>query len=80
MDQKIFQFLFIVALPLVMVGGGLVGFFAIGAFFEALEEPAELKRRIESAFRRPLKPARRIGPDHYYHQYWEDPGAKPRAS
>jgi hypothetical protein len=73
--EKLAQFVFVVALPLVIVGGGLVTFFAVGAFFEALEEPAELKRRIESAFRRPLKPARRIGPDHYYHQYWKDTGA-----
>jgi hypothetical protein len=78
--EKIAQFLFIVALPLLAVGGGLVALFAVGAFFDALEEPAELKRRIESAFRRPPKPPRPIGPDHYYHQYWEDPGAKPRAS
>ncbi|HET9316217.1 MAG TPA: hypothetical protein VFQ51_11555 [Vicinamibacteria bacterium] len=77
--EKLAQFLFVVALPLAVVGGGLVAFFGVGAFFEALEEPAELKRRIESAFRRPLKPARPIGPDHYYHQYWEQPGAKPGA-
>ena len=77
--DKLAQFVFIVALPLVVVGGGLVTFFAVGAYFEALEEPAELKRRIESAFRRPLKPARPIGPDHYYHQYWKTRGPEPRA-
>jgi hypothetical protein len=76
MEAKIAQFLFIVALPLVVVGGGLVTFFAVGAFFEATEEPAELKRRIEAAFRRPPKTPRPIGPDHYYHQYWKDTGAK----
>jgi hypothetical protein len=38
--EKIAQFLFIVALPLVAVGGGLVALFAVGAFFDALEEPA----------------------------------------
>ena len=52
----------------------------VGAFFEALEEPAELKRRIESAFRKPPKAPLPIGPDHYYHQYWKDTGAKPQAS
>ena len=77
--DKVVQFLFIVALPLVAVGGGLAAFFAVGAFFEAVEEPAELKRRIEAAFRRPPKPAQPIGPDHYYHQYWKDSGAKPQA-
>lgn len=74
--EKLFQFLFIVALPLVAVGGGLVTFFAVGALFEALEEPAELKRRIEAAFRKPPKPSQPIGPDHYYHQYWTDTPAK----
>jgi len=80
MDQaKIVQFLFIVALPLLAVGGGLVAFFAVGAFFEAVEDPAELRRRIEGAFRRPPKAPQPIGPDHYYHQYWKDPGAKSQA-
>lgn len=78
--EKVGEFLFILALPLLAVGGGLVAFFAVGAFFEATEEPSELKRRIEGAFRRPPKPAQPIGPDHYYHQYWKDPGAKPQAS
>ncbi len=55
---------------------GSVGFFAIGAFFEALEEPAVLGKRIEAAFRKPVRPAQPIGPDHYYHEYWKKPGAK----
>lgn len=79
MGVRLFQFAFIVALPLIAVGGGLVAFFAVGAFFEALEEPAELKRRIEAAFRRPVRPAQPIGPDHYYHEYWKDPAVKPQA-
>jgi hypothetical protein len=74
--EKLTQFVFIVALPLVVVGGGLVAFFAVGAFFEATEEPTELKRRIEAAFRKPPKAPQPIGPDHYYHQYWKDTGAK----
>jgi hypothetical protein len=78
--ERFIQFAFIVALPLLAVGGGLVAFFAVGAFFEALEEPAELKRRIEAAFRRPVRPAQPIGPDHYYHQYWTDPKASTQPS
>jgi hypothetical protein len=78
--EKLVQFLFIVALPLLAGGGGLAALFAVGGFFEALEDPAVLKRRIEAAFRRPPKAPHPIGPDHYYHQYWEDTGAKPRAS
>ena len=77
---KAAQFLFILALPVAVVLGGLVAFFAVGAFFEALEEPAELRRRIEGAFRKPVRPAQPVGPDHYYHEYWKDPGAKPQAS
>ena len=77
--EKFAQFVFIVVLPLVVLGGGLVAFFAVGAFFEATEEPSELKRRNEAAFRRPPKPPQPIGPDHYYHQYWEQTGAKPGA-
>jgi hypothetical protein len=74
--EKAIQFLFILALPLVVVGGGLVTFFGVGALFEALEEPAELKRRIEGAFRKPPKPPQPIAPDHYYQQYWTDAPAK----
>lgn len=78
--ERLVQFGFIVLLPLVAVIGGLVGFFAIGAFFEALEDPAVLGKRIEGAFRKPARPAQPIGPDHYYHQYWKDSGAKSQAS
>jgi hypothetical protein len=73
---KLGQFAFIVVLPLVAVVGGLVSFFAVGAFFEALEDPAVLGKRIEGAFRRPVAPARAIAADHYYQQHWAAP-AKP---
>jgi hypothetical protein len=78
--EKVFQFLFVIAVPLLLVGGGLVTFFGVGALFEALEEPEELKRRIEGAFRKPPKPSHPIGPDHYYRQYWTEPPAKRSAS
>jgi hypothetical protein len=74
--MKLVQFLFIVAVPLVLVGGGLVSFFAVGAFFEALEDPAVLGKRIEGAFRKPAAPPKPIAADHYYQQYWAAP-AKP---
>jgi len=66
-----FQFLFIVLVPLVLVGGGLVTIFALGALLDALDDPEELKQRIERAFRRPPKAAKRPDPDHYYRPYWE---------
>jgi hypothetical protein len=72
MEARIAQFLFIVALPLVVVAGGLVSFFAVGAFFEALEDPAVLGKRIEGAFRRPVAAPRKVAADHYYQAPWAD--------
>ena len=68
--MKFLQFLFIVAIPLVAVGGGLVAFFAVGAFFEALEDPAVLGKRIEGAFRKPVAAPKPLPADHYYQQHW----------
>jgi hypothetical protein len=62
--------LFIVAVPLVAVAGGLVTLFAVGALFDLLENQEEFAKRIEAAFRRPPKTPTGIGPDHYYRAYW----------
>jgi hypothetical protein len=64
------QFLFIVLLPLVMVAGGLVTLFAVGALFDALEHPDELRARIDGLFRKPPAPARQTAADHYYRPHW----------
>lgn len=64
------EFLFIVALPLVVVAGGLVSLFAVGALFDALENPGDLRGRIEGAFRRPPKAPKPTDSDHYYRPYW----------
>jgi hypothetical protein len=64
------QFLFIVVVPLVLVAGGLVSLFAIGALFDALENPGDLQARVEGLFRRPLRPPKTPGPDHYYRPHW----------
>jgi hypothetical protein len=69
--QTIIEFVFILLIPLVVVGGVLVGLFALGALFNALEHPEELRARIEGAFRRPPKPPRETAPDHYYRPYWK---------
>lgn len=74
--EAIAQFLFIVILPIVIVVGGLVSFFAVGAFFEALEDPAVLGKRIEGAFRKPVAAPRPVAADHYYQPHWA-PAAKP---
>ena len=64
------QFLFIVLVPLVVVAGALVSLFAVGALFDALEHPEEIRGRIDAAFRRPPKPPKAPGDDHYYKPYW----------
>jgi hypothetical protein len=74
------QFAFILIVPLVLVGGGLFTLFAIGALFDALENPGELKGRIESAFKRPPKAPKVPGPDHYYRPYWKAEPAKRAAA
>lgn len=69
--MALIQFLFIIVVPLALVAGGLVGLFALGALFDALDHPDELRQRIEAAFRRPPKPPKPPGPDHYYQPYWQ---------
>ncbi len=73
---RVAQFAFIVAVPFVLVAGGLVTLFAVGALFYALEHPDELKAHIEGLFRRPAKPPRVPGPDSYYTPYWAAQGPK----
>jgi hypothetical protein len=68
--MAVLQFLFIVAVPLVAVGGGLATLFLVGFVFDTLENPESASRAIESAFRRPPKPSKAAGPDHYYRPYW----------
>jgi hypothetical protein len=69
--MALLQFLFILAVPLVLVAGGVVTLFGVGAVFDALEHPGDLRRRIEGAFRRPPKPPKTAGRDHYYRPYWQ---------
>ena len=64
------QFTFIVLVPLVLVAGGLVTLFAVGALFDALEHPEELRPRVEGAFRRPPAAPKTPGRDHYYRPFW----------
>jgi hypothetical protein len=67
------QFVFIVLVPLVVVAGGLVSLFAVGALFDALENPGDLRTRVEGLFRRPLRPPKTPGPEHYYRPHWSPP-------
>jgi len=68
---SIIQFVFILLVPLLVVGGALVGLFAVGALFNMLEHPEELRQRIEGAFRRPPRAPRDPAPDHYYRPHWK---------
>jgi hypothetical protein len=63
-------FLLILLLPFVVIGGGLVTLFAVGALFDALDHPQDLRGRVEAAFRRPPREPRLAGPGHYYRPYW----------
>jgi hypothetical protein len=64
------QFLFIVAVPLVVVAGALVTLYVVGAVFYCLDHPKEAAQSIEAAFRGRPKPSRLAGPDSYYRPYW----------
>jgi hypothetical protein len=68
--ERIFQFGFIVMIAVGAVAGGLVTLFAVGALFDALDHPHELRGRIEGLFRRPAAPARETAADHYYRPHW----------
>jgi hypothetical protein len=46
----------------------------VGALFDALDHPKEVRGRIEGVFQRPPRPARMAGPDHYYQPYWSGRG------
>jgi hypothetical protein len=70
LTQDVLGFAFVLVLPLILVAGGLVSLFAIGALFDALDHPEELRERIEGAFRRPPATARAPGRDHYYRPFW----------
>jgi HAMP domain-containing protein len=68
--DKIGQFLFIVAIPCVIVVGAVVTLFAVGGLFEALDNLTDLRRRVEAAFRQPPKAPRALASNHYYRAHW----------
>jgi hypothetical protein len=69
--MALIEFLFIVAVPLVLVAGAVVTLFAIGALFDALDNPLALLPRIQAIFRRPLAPPKTPGRESYYKAYWQ---------
>jgi hypothetical protein len=77
--MKLIEFLFIIAVPLVVVAGALVTLFAAGVVLQAIERPQDLRGIIEQAFRRAPKAPRTPGQEHYYRPYWQE-SEKPRGS
>jgi hypothetical protein len=67
---SLIQFLFIVLVPVVLALGGLVSLFAVGALFDALENPGEVRKRLDGLFRPSPGVARMPAPDHYYRAHW----------
>ena len=65
------MFAFVFLIPLVLLAGGLVSFFAVGALFDALDNPEALQKKIEAAFRRPPREPQDPGHKHYYRPYWK---------
>jgi hypothetical protein len=61
---------FIIAIPLVLSGAALAGFFAVGALFDAMDNPAALQARIEAVFHRPVAEPRATDRKHYYRAFW----------
>jgi hypothetical protein len=68
--ERLSEFLFILLLPLILVAGGLVTLFAVGALFDALDHPQEWGERIAQVFKGRPRPSKMVGPDHYYKPYW----------
>jgi hypothetical protein len=68
---SVIEFAFILANPLLVVAGVVVGLFAVGALFDLLDNPSEARARIEGAFSRPPAPARPPRKNHFYQAYWQ---------
>jgi hypothetical protein len=68
--SKLFQFAFILIVPVVVAAGALVSLFAAGALFDALDNPEALRKRVDAAFRRPPDAPKATDDKHYYRRYW----------
>ena len=56
-------------IPLVAVVA-VLALVVLGLAALALREPEAARRRVEAFFRRPPRPPRTPGSDHYYRPYW----------
>jgi hypothetical protein len=53
-----------------IVAGVLGALAAVAVAFLAWRDPEASKRRVEALFRRPPRPPKTPGQDHYYRPYW----------
>ena len=67
---SLISFLFILTVPIAIVASVLVGLFAVGALFDALENPDNLKQRLDGLFHQPPREPRPLSAGHYYQPYW----------
>ena len=56
-------------LILLIAAGAVLALLVLVAVF-AMRDPRSAARRVESLFRRPRKPAKQPGSNHYYKPYW----------
>jgi hypothetical protein len=68
--DKLAAFAFVVLVPVVAAAGALVSLFAVGALFNALDDPKGWEATLRSIFRRPTAPPKPPGKDHYYKPFW----------
>ena len=55
---------------LLIAAGALLALVLLALAVVVLRDPEGAKRRIERLFRRPPRPPRSPGDDHYYRPYW----------
>jgi hypothetical protein len=53
-----------------LAGAGLVAVAVLAVVVMAVANPEAARRRVLSVFRRPPRPPRAPGQDHYYKPYW----------
>jgi hypothetical protein len=68
--SPIIGMLFILSIALGTVAAVVVGLFAVGALFDALDHPEQLHGRLDGLFKRPPAAPKQTAADHYYRPHW----------
>jgi hypothetical protein len=69
---SVIEFLFILFLPFLVVGGVLGLLFGLGGLLYMASYPEETRRRLQAWFRRRPRTPRQVRSSHYYKAYWTD--------